>query len=121
MISGLAILGGLFIAGAIDHILWKSAQQKLDNNAWYIWLALGDNPCPRCLELDGKILQGKNIPAFPTHPACRCGLFEADPEWIIQMTLTGEAINENGVLRFTSSNLTDLKAYGNMQSANKMP
>jgi|GEM_PF-2704791 len=119
MITGTGILlgAGAFMVAAIGQITWRMQKVELNDNAWYIWVALGSNPTDRCLALDGRILLGRNIEVFPMHPNCQCGLFEADPVWIAKMILDGEAVEVDGELKFTSTNLTELKEYAKIQNA----
>ena len=111
-------IAGFFAAEALDHILWKLAQVRINDTSWYVWIAWGDNPCHKCLVLDGRILLGKDIPVFPLHPACQCGLYEIDAEWLVKCVLVGDATNTSDKLEFTPSNLTELKEIGIMLGAN---
>ena len=114
------VLGGIFIEQSARYISWKFGQEKFCGSSWYVWIALGDNPCQKCLELDGKVLQGKNISNYPMHPFCRCGIFEVHENWVAEQTMSENIVVIDGDLEFTEQSLTKLKEYGRMKYENQM-
>jgi len=107
------LIAGIYVAQGMDSLMTKSLQgkNKLEEDKWYAWIATGDNPCPTCAAHDGKILQGKNISPFPPHAGCKCYLVELDQEALFSELLNGEAIEENGEIKFVSNDLTEIKKF----------
>ena len=92
---------------------------RLDNNAWYLWLVYcQDTACKDCLELDGKVLLGKNIPTFPLHPNCRCGCLEVEAECLTEMVLQSKIKTiKNGFL-LSPEDLTVAKSVARISHDN---